>query len=382
MSFMSNLSRSRRSQNDRSEARSREGSATKGDAQEAKANGEPGNPTISPRVRDARRDLLQNITDFAMKHDLDVTSANLAALCNALSGANAPLAEAFVAREISGDPIDQRWLDSVVRLDPDTNDRLAELDKLMDQLEYSLIRFGQTARSAANETSDQRGALDAQINAIDSAGSGAADVTRVIDLSRTMLENIEKVETAMVKSQEETESLRENLAKARMEADVDHLTRLPNRRAFERRLASESKRAHTNGVPLCVAFCDVDHFKAVNDTHGHEAGDRILCAVASTLNSVASEDCFVARHGGEEFVLMFYGLEKEAAFQRFDGVRRAMALKQLMNRETGKPFGKVTFSGGIALVNDYDDPRTALAEADAALYDAKQTGRNKIVAAG
>lgn len=370
MSFMSNISRSRRSQNERAEAKKPEPTS------------EPANRAISPRVHDARRDLLQNIMDFAMKHDLDVTSANLAALCNALSGANAPLAEAFVAREISGDPIDQRWLDSVVRLDPDTNDRLAELDKLMDQLEYSLIRFGQTARSAADETSDQRGALDAQINEIDIAGSGAADVTRVIDLSRTMLENIEKVETAMVKSQEETDSLRQNLAKARMEADVDHLTRLPNRRAFERRLASESKRAHTNGVPLCVAFCDVDHFKAVNDTHGHEAGDRILCAVASTLNSVASDDCFVARHGGEEFVLLFYGVEKEVAFQKFDGVRRAMALKQLMNRETGKPFGKVTFSGGIALVNDYNDPRDALAEADAALYGAKQTGRNKIVAAG
>lgn len=338
-------------------------------------------PTTSPRVRQARLDLLNSITDFAMKHDLDVTSANLAAICNALSGANAPLAEAFTMREISGDPVDQRWLDSVVRLDPDTNDRLAELDKLMDQLEYSLIRFGQTARSAADETSDQRGALDAQINAIDKANSSPADVSRVIDLSRTMLENIERVENAMVKSQAETESLRENLAKARMEADVDHLTRLPNRRAFERRLASETMRAHSNDVPLCVAFCDVDHFKAVNDTHGHEAGDRILCAVASTLNSVASEDCFVARHGGEEFVLMFYGLEKEAAFEKFDGVRRAMALKQLMNRETGKPFGKVTFSGGIALVNDFEDPRSALAAADEALYEAKQTGRNKIVAA-
>lgn len=347
----------------------------------AHATGPEPVPTASPRVRQARRDLLERITSFAMKHDLDVTSANLAAICNALSGANAPLAQAFTLREISGDPVDQRWLDSVVRLDPDTNDRLEELDTLMDQLEYSLIRFGQTARSAADETSDQRGALDAQISAMDKANSSPADVSRVIDLSRTMLENIERVESAMIKSQAETESLRENLAKARMEADVDHLTRLPNRRAFERRLASETKRAHSNDVPLCVAFCDVDRFKAVNDTHGHEAGDRILCAVASTLNSVASEDCFVARHGGEEFVLLFYGLEKEAAFVKFDGVRRAMALKQLMNRETGKPFGKVTFSGGIALVNDFDDPRDALAAADEALYDAKQTGRNKIVSA-
>ena len=103
--------------------------------------------------------------------------------------------------------------------------------------------------------------------------------------------------------------------------------------------------------------------------------------MATMLNSVASENCFVARHGGEEFVLLFYGLEKDAAFEKFDGVRRAMSLKQLMNRDTGKPFGKVTFSGGLAQVTDHADPRTALAEADAALYEAKQSGRNKIVAA-
>ena len=252
----------------------------------------------------------------------------------------------------------------------------------MDQLEYSLIRFAQTAKSAADETSDHRGALDAQISEMDKANAdGKADVSRVIDLSRTMLESIERVENAMERSQAETDSLRENLAKARMEADVDHLTRLPNRRAFERRLSSANAQARANGEPLCVAFCDIDHFKAVNDTHGHEAGDRILCAVASTLNSLASDDCFVARHGGEEFVLLFHGLDKYEAFEKLDGVRRAMAVKQLMNRETGRPFGKVTFSGGLADVTEKDDPRSALARADAALYEAKEAGRNRILSA-
>ncbi|MEM7690063.1 MAG: GGDEF domain-containing protein [Pseudomonadota bacterium] len=333
-------------------------------------------------MRQARSELLESIADFAMKHDLEVNGPNLAAICNGLSGANSELAQAFAAREINGEPIDQRWLDSVVRLDPDASDRLTELDKLMDQLEYSLIRFGQTAKSAADETSDQRGALDAQISAMGEAGmAGGRDVSRVIDLSRTMLQSIERVEIAMVKSQAETESLRESLAKARMEADVDHLTRLPNRRAFERRLAAAAERALVKGQPVCVAFCDIDHFKAVNDTHGHEAGDRILCAVASTLNSVASDDCFVARHGGEEFVLLFYGLEMDDAYAKLDGVRRAMALKQLMNRETGRPFGKVTFSGGLAQVTNHENPRAALEQADAALYEAKQDGRNRIVAA-
>ena len=344
-------------------------------------------PSVAPLVREARLDLLERITDFAMKHDLEIKAPNLASICNALSGSNAKLSQAFAAREISGEPIDQRWLDTLARMDPDSSDRISELETLMDKLEYSLIRFAQTAKTAASETSDHRGALDAQISAIDEAtangkgaGEGREEILQFIELSRTMLADIARVESAMIKSQHETDSLRENLAKARTEADIDYLTRLPNRRAFERRLASATATARENDEPLCVAFCDIDHFKAVNDKHGHDAGDRILCAVASTLNTLAGDDCFVARHGGEEFVLLFHGLPRYESFEKLDGVRRAMAAKQLMNRETGRPFGKVTFSGGVAEVGRDGDPRGALMAADAALYQAKKSGRNRIIA--
>jgi len=351
----------------------------------ASANGASGQS--ESLAREERRELLDQIAAFALKHDLAVTSGNLAAICGALSGANGKLAEAFAAREIAGEPVDQRWLDTIARLDPDNNDRMSELEKLMDRLEYSLMRFAQTAKSAQDETSDGREALGAQIEAIATASGSVGSSTEesvkvadVVDLSRAMLARIEQVETAMERSQAETQELRSNLAKARTEADVDHLTRLPNRRAFERRFNSATSDAKEKGEPLCVAFCDVDHFKAVNDTHGHDAGDRILVAIASTLNEIANDECFVSRHGGEEFVLLFYGLDKDAAWRKLDGVRRVMANKQLMNRETGKPFGKITFSGGVADVTEDADARSALSRADAALYQAKSGGRNQIVA--
>ncbi len=346
-----------------------------------------GSEPVVSLAREERRSLLHRITAFAMKHDLAVTSGNMAAICGALSGSNGKLAEAFAAREIAGEPIDQRWIDTIARLDPGNNDRMSELEKLMDRLEYSLMRFAQTAKSAQDETSDGREALGAQIEAIATASSSITDpadegfqMADVIDLSRAMLTRIEQVETAMERSQAETQELRTSLAQARTEADVDHLTRLPNRRAFERRFNSAASDARRKDEPLCVAFCDVDHFKAVNDTHGHDAGDRILVAIASTLNEIANDECFVSRHGGEEFVLLFYGLDKDAAWRKLEGVRRAMAAKQLMNRETGKPFGKITFSGGIAEVTEDADSRSALSRADAALYEAKSGGRNKIVA--
>lgn len=327
------------------------------------------------RADEARHALWERIGEFITQHDLALTATNLATICGALSGSQPELARAFVAREVAGDPIDQRWLDTLARLDPDGHSRIAEIETLTDKLEYALIRFAQTTRAAQSETSDHRGAIGMHVEAL----AGLEDLAQVIDLSRAMLARIEEVEAAMAKSEAETEHLRESLAKARMEADVDHLTRLPNRRAFERRLVTAALEARAKDEPLALAFCDVDHFKQVNDRHGHEAGDRVLSALAATLMDHAGDSCFVARQGGEEFVLLFYGLDKEAARTRLDAIRRGQAARQLVNRENGQPFGRITFSGGVADVNEDPDIRSALARADAALYRAKQAGRNQVM---
>ena len=326
------------------------------------------------RAEDARRQLLERIAEFVTRHDLAVTASNMATICGALSGSHPELAGALVQREASGEPIDQRWLDTLARLDPDGHSRIAALETLSDKLEYALMRFAQTARAAQSETSDHRGAIGEQIETL----AGPEGLTQVLELSRAMLERIEQVEEAMSRSEAETERLRESLAKARIEADVDHLTRLPNRRAFERRLVSAALEARGRGEPLALAFCDVDHFKQINDRHGHAAGDRVLCALAASLSEAAGNTCFVARHGGEEFVLLFYGLDKEAACRRLDAIRRAQAARQLMNRDTGQPFGRITFSAGVAEVTEDADTRSALARADAALYRAKEGGRNRV----
>lgn len=334
-----------------------------------------GNPQTAARAEEARRALLVRIADFVIQHDLAVTANNMASVCGGLSGANPELAQAFATREMAGEPIDQRWLDTLARIDPDGPARIAELETLMDKLEYALMRFAQTAHSAQAETSVHRGAIGLQIDAM----AAPADIAQVLDLSRAMLARIEQVEAAMARSEAETAQLRENLVKARMEADVDHLTRLPNRRAFERRLVTAAMEARAKGEPLSLAFCDLDHFKQINDRHGHESGDRVLCAMATGLIDYAGDSFFVARHGGEEFVLLFYGLDKEAARQRVDAIRAAQAARQLMNRENGLPFGRITFSAGIAEVTEDPDTRSALTRADAALYRAKQEGRNRVV---
>jgi diguanylate cyclase len=337
---------------------------------------------------EGRRTLLDRVAAFVISHELAVTGTNLALVCNALSGSSVELAASLAAREAAGEPIDQRWLDTLMRLDPGIGGRMAELEKLTDKLEDAVLRFARTAKTAQDETSDHRGAIGAQIEAIVQAGAdagasgdGMGGFDRVIEMSRAMLERIEQAEQAMEKSQAETRELREDLARARLEADVDHLTRLPNRRAFERRFAAAIEDARAASTLLCVAFCDVDRFKAINDTYGHDAGDRILCVIAGTLGNHASDRVFVARHGGEEFAVLLQGFDRDAAWRKLDTMRRAQADRQLLDRATGKPFGKVTFSAGVAQVADLADPRGALGQADAALYEAKKAGRNRVVAA-
>ncbi|MCX7675965.1 MAG: diguanylate cyclase, partial [Alteraurantiacibacter sp.] len=103
--------------------------------------------------------------------------------------------------------------------------------------------------------------------------------------------------------------------------------------------------------------------------------------VAKTLAQISGDRCHLARHGGEEFVLLFRGVSQEEAFEQLDRARAELASRKLINRRTEKPFGQVTFSGGIADVFAYPDPRLALAAADEALYAAKESGRNRIVLA-
>ncbi len=323
---------------------------------------------------EARQALLDQIGAFLARHDLAVTAQNLAVVCAALSGSDSELSAALVRRELAGEPIDQPWVDALAGLDPDAERRMSALETLADQLEDALKQFAQTARTAQSETSDHRGAIGAQLDSL----AGVEGLTQVLDLSRAMIERIGAVEAAMARSEAETERLRARLAEARSEADVDHLTSLPNRRAFERELRAAVIEARSRNQPLSLAFCDIDHFKQVNDRHGHAAGDRVLCAIAAGLSEAAGDTCFTARHGGEEFVLLFHGLGKDAARDQLDAIRRAQAARVLMNRETGKPFGRITFSAGVAEVTESPDTRSALARADAALYRAKQLGRNRV----
>lgn len=332
-------------------------------------------------TRLARRQLVEAISSFLLDNDLEVSPANLLTAHGAFSGIDPRLARQIASRAHAGEQITQEWLDEVTGNNRDGEN--ADIERLMVKLEANLDAFSKSASTARNVTTNYNAALEQHVEGLEKVEDETGQIlSSLAGLAKAMLERTRKVEEEMRRSEEEAKSLRKSLARARKDANIDHLTGLPNRRAFEGLLEKHYREAQAAIEPLSVAFCDIDHFKRINDTHGHDAGDRVIKAIAETLATISNDNCHVARHGGEEFVMLFRGLTPREAQERLDRTREQLANRQLINRKTDEPFGQVTFSGGVADVFGYANPREALGAADEALYKAKESGRNRILLAG
>lgn len=157
----------------------------------------------------------------------------------------------------------------------------------------------------------------------------------------------------------------------------DPLTGLYNRRYLDETIERELSRAERNKQPVGIVMCDLDHFKRVNDTHGHLAGDEVLRVFAELLEKNARGSDIVCRFGGEEFVMFLPGMPSAAAYQRAEQLRRELAATQIT---LGEAVIMVTASFGVASFPENGDTMDSLISAvDAAMYQAKETGRDRVV---
>ncbi len=156
---------------------------------------------------------------------------------------------------------------------------------------------------------------------------------------------------------------------------TDHLTQLFNRLKTDEVLAGELNRAERYGQGFSLVLSDVDHFKAVNDIHGHQAGDAVLKAVADVFQANMRAGDTVGRWGGEEFLILCPGTGQEGA------VALAEKLRQRVQATETPPVGAVTASFGVAAWRAGDDEKSLIARVDKALYAAKRQGRNRVVTA-
>jgi diguanylate cyclase len=330
--------------------------------------------------KESRRNLLEMICDFLLDHDLVISADNLLAAHGAFAGSNPGLARQISAKLQAGEMITQEWLDETTAncASKEADDAI---DRLIVKLEQNLDAFSRSSKAARTVTSEYNSQLEQHVVELEQVEDAGQIITGLADLAKAMATRTRKVEQEMRKSEEEAKALRRSLDRAKRDAEIDHLTGLPNRRAFETLLEKHYREAQAAVDSLSVAFCDIDHFKKVNDTHGHDAGDRVIKLIGESLSQITNDNCHVARHGGEEFVMLFRGLSPTEAKAKLDEAREELGGRLLVNRSTDEPIGQITFSGGVASVFGHADPRAALKAADEALYKAKQTGRNQVLIA-
>ncbi len=171
----------------------------------------------------------------------------------------------------------------------------------------------------------------------------------------------------------------DDLEHYRLRASEDPLTALANRAALEDRMVDERARFHRYRRPLSLLVVDLDRFKAVNDTHGHEAGDAILRRVAEAIRGAVRDVDFAARFGGEELVVLLPETMLRAAVEVAERVRAAVEGTPLIFE--GVPIPVTASIGVSACPECAEDPDGLFASADQALYAAKESGRNRVVAA-
>ena len=212
--------------------------------------------------------------------------------------------------------------------------------------------------------------LDVVVSAtpiLDHSGRVVAGRSVSTDISR-LKHGERELRTALSKLEELINSLRR-------QPMTDELTGLPNRRNGERQLNTEISRAQRQQCPLSVAFCDVDRFKQVNDTFGHERGDEVLRAVGATFITQLRMEDFVPRWGGEEFLTILAATGRDGTEIVAQRIRLGAAARSV------EIAGELTISIGGAVHIPGDAPESLADRADGALYTANRSGRNRVVVA-
>jgi diguanylate cyclase (GGDEF)-like protein len=171
-------------------------------------------------------------------------------------------------------------------------------------------------------------------------------------------------------------ALRQKMDQLRGEADLDTLTGLANRRRFRVALSREVERWRRYGVPCALLLLDIDHMKRINDTFGHPAGDLVIRQLAETLSKVSRDNDTAARLGGEEFALLCANVGATKA------ELAAKRLLEILAEQRIEGVGNITVSIGVAACPEHaNSERTLYAASDAALYVAKNEGRNRVALA-
>lgn len=190
-------------------------------------------------------------------------------------------------------------------------------------------------------------------------------------------ESTRQFQTKIDDAQSEIAKLKKELDQSRQDATIDPLTGLFNRRVFDQEINQLAARASTES-DVSLVMVDIDFFKKFNDTYGHQMGDKVLQYVAKLIKEECPEPLIPVRFGGEEFSMLLPGMGVNDAYDLAEKVRHRVAAIRIKQKKSGEVISSVTASFGVARLDSDESPDNLIARADAALYKAKEAGRNNV----
>ncbi|MEA2928360.1 MAG: diguanylate cyclase [Hyphomicrobiales bacterium] len=248
---------------------------------------------------------------------------------------------------------------------------------IVDEIEQVMSMIDAAVGSATSYTESLANATQHLGDAKDREGLRMI-VESLVLATKDMEKNNQQLEESLKLSKQEINQLQVNLEAVRTESLTDPLTSLSNRKCFDQALDKALAQSGATGEPLTLMLTDIDHFKKFNDTYGHLTGDQVLRLVALAVKQNVKGQDIAARYGGEEFAVILPATPLRAALTVADHVRRAVMTKELMKRSTGEHLGRVTVSIGVATAHKGETAQSLIERADACLYAAKRSGRNRV----
>jgi diguanylate cyclase len=322
---------------------------------------------------------LRMVLPLMTKHEVPATPENYAVWYSHVSGANNELSAEIERLTSSNTAFSRdicRRLHRRYVLDRDTKN----IEHVRTSLGQLLTDVGSSLHGAGNDADAYVGTLDGAVVHL----STADDLHDIRNLLTTLISETRSIKTAtsglhadFEAKSKEIEELQEQLQHERRRAITDQLTGLYNRAALMDRL-DHAITAMEEGKPPSVIMLDIDHFKSINDKHGHLIGDRVIRFVAQVLTKNVKGQDTAARYGGEEFTLLLPNTGVRGAQAVAESVRGAVAKAQLVRADTKQSLGQITLSAGVATMHPGEDMMELINRADQALYLAKRDGRNRV----
>ena len=222
--------------------------------------------------------------------------------------------------------------------------------------------------------------------------AAAQDIAELTDVIADVMRETRSVQASTARSRDELVALRSRVDEAnteitRLQHELeqtselirhDPLTGVLNRKGLDEALARETAFAQRRGTPLCLGLLDIDNFKQINDIHGHQTGDEALQHLTNVIRENVRPQDSVGRYGGEEFVVLLPDTDLDSATAALVRLQRALTKRFFLARQQKL---LITFSAGVAELRAEEQPVDAIDRADKAMYLAKRSGKNRVIAA-